>query len=112
MPQPRWTLGRRAVRATFVSKSAIQNGTPLSLDGDDHCTNLVLTCDSTILGRARRKIGLRIDQDAGVQDRVGIEGALRCPERPREALRPLPVVPCAMVAADRMMVCDRSAKRD
>src|ERR1700730_13529680 len=53
---------------------------------------------------------LRIDQHARIQNRMRVEGALGRPERTREALGPLAVVPWAMVTADRMMVRDRAAE--
>ena len=54
----------------------------------------------------------RVDQHAGIQNRVRVEGALGRLERAREALGPLAVVPWAMVTADRMMVRDRPAELD
>ena len=64
-------------------------------------------------GRVRiRPRYLRVDQHAGVEHTVRIELALGGAQRGCEQLRPLPVVPGPMVAADGVMMGDGAAGFD
>src|SRR5215813_1490335 len=55
---------------------------------------------------------LWINQDARIEHSPWIQFALGCPQGGSEKLRPLPVVPGPVVAADGMVMGDGAARRD
>src|SRR4051794_21065225 len=61
---------------------------------------------------ARRHRSGAGDQHPGVEQSVRVDGVLHRGERAAERLRSLPVVPRAVVAADRVVVGDRAAGRE
>ena len=61
--------------------------------------------------RIEPNIHTLINQDAWVEDPGGIQRALGGPQRDRERLRPLPVIPGPVVATDGVVMGDGAAVR-